>query len=178
MKRLFEYFRLALFVGGVLIGVQVPSFVDQYGQRLAAHTLESDRGLKDFQRDADTYFDGDLQRLITHYQANPDQIINNGGRNIATLYARNKQLQQALTAFSASRLSPYVQTFLNPVSEIRSQAIASYDFTIALNQDAIIAGLLTGLLIGLCLELLLSILKLMFIRPNQNHRPHRPRRSI
>lgn len=177
MKRLFEYLRLALFVGSVLIGVQVPSFVDQYGQRLESHTIESNRGLQDFQKDADTYFDGDLQRLIAHYQANPDKIINDGGRNILGLYERNQQLKNALEAFSASRLSPYIQTLLSPVPEIRSKAIESYDFTIALNQDAIIAGLLTGLVIGFSLELLLTLLKLL-IRPNQQQRPHRPRRGL
>lgn len=177
MKRLFEYLRLALFVGSVLIGVQVPSFVDQYGQRLESHALESSRALKDFQKDADTYFGGDLQRLIAHYQANPDQIINDGGRNISGLYERNQQLNNAFVAFSASRFSPYVQTLLSPVPEIRSKAMESYDFTIALNQDAIIAGLLTGLIIGLSLELLLTLLKLL-VRPNQHQRPHRPRRGL
>ena len=51
MRKILDYLRLLLFTGGVLIGVQVPGFIDQYGKSLEAHLLESSQSLKEFQRE-------------------------------------------------------------------------------------------------------------------------------
>jgi hypothetical protein len=48
IKHLMDYLRLVLFVCGVLVGIQVPGFVDQYGQRLEAHQLEAKLSLAEF----------------------------------------------------------------------------------------------------------------------------------
>ena len=45
---LLSYLRLVLFAVGLLVGVQVPGFIDDYGSRVAAHRLESEQGLKGF----------------------------------------------------------------------------------------------------------------------------------
>ena len=171
MKRLFEYIRLVLFVGGVLLGIQVPGFVDQYGQRLEAHTLESTRSLSDFQKDADRYFDGSIEKLVAHYQKNPDQVVQQGGSNINTLYQRQQTLQAAYRAFTANWWSPYVQTLFRPVADIRAQAVESYDFSVMLNSHAIVVGLIAGLLLGILLETLLGLLRLVFNRPPRSRRP-------
>ncbi|GHA12039.1 hypothetical protein GCM10008090_22340 [Arenicella chitinivorans] len=178
MKRLFEYIRLVLFVGGVLLGIQVPGFVDQYGQRLQAHTVESERSLSDFQKDADRYFDGSIEKLVSHYQNNPDKVVQQGGGNIGKLYQRQQYLQSAYQAFTASWWSPYVQTLFNPVVDIRAQAVESYDFSVMLNSHAIVTGLIVGLSLGVILELILGLLRLIFNRPARSHRPlrHRPPR--
>lgn len=178
MKRLFEYIRLVLFVGGVLLGIQVPGFVDQYGQRLEAHALESTRSLSDFQKDADRYFDGSIEKLVTHYQKNPDQVVQQGGSNINTLYQRQQTLQAAYRAFTANWWSPYIQTLFSPVADIRAQAIESYDFSVMLNSHAIVAGLIAGLLLGVLLEIMLGLLRLIFNRRPRSRRPlrHRPSR--
>jgi hypothetical protein len=178
MKRLFEYIRLVLFVGGVLLGIQIPGFVDQYGQRLEAHALESTRSLSDFQKDADRFFDGSIEKLVAHYQKNPDQVVQQGGSNINTLYRRQQTLQAAYRAFSASWWSPYTQTFFSPVPDIRTNAVESYDFTVMLNSHAIVAGLIAGLLLGIMLEILLGLPRLIFNRAPRSRRPlrHRPSR--
>ncbi|MGY2498465.1 DUF2937 family protein, partial [Klebsiella pneumoniae] len=36
-----SYLRLTLFAFGLLLGVQVPGFVDDYAKRVEAHRLES-----------------------------------------------------------------------------------------------------------------------------------------
>lgn len=165
MKKIFEYLRLILFVGGVLIGIQVPSFVDQYGKRLDSHWQESEISLQEFKRDAGKYFSGDIQKLIEHYRKNEDPVVNDGGRSIAKLHDRNQQLADARQRFSQTQFSPYIQTLFEPIAEIRQETWTNYSFTIVLNTFAIVSGLISGLLLSALAELALAMLGLVLIRP-------------
>lgn len=175
MNKIIEYLRLTLFVGGVLIGIQLPSYVDQYGKRLDAHWQESEVSVKEFKNDADKYFAGDIQALIDHYQKNPDQVINNGGRNIAALQDRNQLLTDARQRFFASQFSPYIQTIIQPVPAVRQETWESYSFTIVLNLFAITCGLISGFVIASLVELVLSLLGFVLLRPFAPRRVRRRR---
>ena len=44
-----SYLRLVLFTLGLLIGVQVPGFINDYANRVEAHLIEAQTGLAGFQ---------------------------------------------------------------------------------------------------------------------------------
>jgi hypothetical protein len=46
---LLSYLRLVLFAAGLLIGVQVPGFINDYAKRVEAHLIEAQTGLRGFQ---------------------------------------------------------------------------------------------------------------------------------
>lgn len=158
MKSLMDYVRLILFVCGVLLGVQVPAFVDQYGQQLQAHTMEAKLSLSAFKRDAERFFDGDINKLIDHYRQNPDTVINAGGDNIESLYQRYQLLQGALQRFNQSPYSGFQQVMFEPLGDIRDQVWQQFSHTIILDRRAIAIGLLLGLLFALLCEVLLVLL--------------------
>lgn len=158
MKPLMDYMRLILFVCGVLLGVQVPAFVEQYGQRLQAHTMEAKLSLGEFQRDADRFFGGDLKQLLAHYRQNPDQVIRAGGESIDALYQRYQLLDSALERFNQSAYSGYRQLLLEPLVDIRSEVWQHFSHTIMLDGRAIAIGLLLGFLISILCELCLVFL--------------------
>lgn len=160
MNKIFEYIRLIFIVAGVLIGIQGPGFVDQYGKALQAHYFESQNSLKEFQDDADRFFEGSLQKLVEHYRKTPDPVILEGGMSISKLLERNVALAKAYTAFQENAYSPYVQIILYPIEDIRKEVVESYTYTVVLNQTAILIGLLSGLLVALSLELIILIIKL------------------
>ncbi|WP_076538305.1 DUF2937 family protein [Shewanella sp. UCD-KL21] len=155
MKSVFDYLRLVLFVSGVLLGVQVPAFVDQYGQRLDAHTTEAQLSLAEFQRDADRFFGGDLNKLIEHYQASPDAVINAGGQSIQVLYDRYQLLSSALVQFNQTAYSSFEQVALAPLEDIRQEVWQQFSHTIMLDTRAIAIGLVLGLLFSMLCELTL-----------------------
>ncbi|MGZ9899743.1 DUF2937 family protein [Shewanella gaetbuli] len=152
MKTIIEYFRLILFVCGVLIGVQFPAFIDQYGQRLEAHLLESQLSLQAFQRDADKFFAGDIHRLISHYQRSADEVVQAGGNNIQTIYDRAEQLQAALQQFKQSELSSIQHVLITPVDNIRTETWQGFTHMVVLDTYAILMGLVLGLFIALLTE--------------------------
>ncbi|MBQ0720499.1 MAG: DUF2937 family protein [Gammaproteobacteria bacterium] len=153
MRKILDYLRLILFTSGVLIGVQVPGFIDQYGKSLEAHLVESTLSLGEFQEDAQRYFDGSLDKLITHYQNNPDPVIQDGGASIAAIYKRNLKLTQAWAAFSKDTYSAYTHVFLKPIIAIKNEVWNNYTYSIVLNQSAIISGLSCGFILSLLIEL-------------------------
>lgn len=158
MRIISDYLRLMLFLGGALIGVQVPSFVDLYGVRLESRLNESALSLRAFQTDADVYFNGDLQQLIQHYQRSSDPVIVAGGNNINAIFERNKALVNAHTHFNHSLYSRYVHTFSAPIPEIQSTTWTHYDHAIKLNASGITWALSVGFIVSFILEALWLIL--------------------
>lgn len=158
MNIFFSYIRIFVFLGLTLAGIQVPSFVDQYGKSLESHLTESRIALNEFQDDADQYFDGNIEKLIGHYKDNKDQVFNEGGRSIKSIYDRNLMLRRNFEEFRSSYWSAYTQALVSPVPDVRRQVWESYSYTIQLKPVAIAFGLITGLILTLGLELLLRLL--------------------
>ncbi len=152
MARTLNYVWTIAFVAGVLIGIQLPGFVDQYGKALVAHHQEAAANLSEFQDDADRYFDGDLDDLIAYYRRSPDEVFSEGGRSIAAVAERVRMLEAAVRRFRAGALSPYIQTLLFPVPEIRREVAGDYTYTIVLDGSAILVGLLAGVLAALVFD--------------------------
>ncbi|MBN2700034.1 MAG: DUF2937 family protein [Methylothermaceae bacterium] len=145
MAVIVDYLRLILFLGGALVGVQIPGFVDQYGKGLESHFLESKQNLEEFQRDADRYFGGNLEKLIAHYKSNGDRVFHAGGESIDAIYRRNLILKNAVADFRESYFSALSQVFFNPVPEIRSEVWNNYTYFVKLDFSAIAIGLTVGL---------------------------------
>jgi hypothetical protein len=162
MKTILEYLRLTLFVGGALIGVQIPSFVDQYGQRLESHFLESQTSLEGFQLDADRYFEGDIEKLIQHYIKKADPVISDGGGSIASLHSRAQFLKTSWSTFNAGIYQRYWHVLTAPVIAIRQEAWRSYGFTIKLDTKGIAWALTLGFLISSLIEVLLLTMGSIF----------------
>ena len=176
MRKIIEYLRLILFVGGVLIGIQVPGFVDQYSKSLEAHSRESSLSLEKFQADANKYFNGDLEKLISHYQSNDDPVFNNGGDSIKAIYSRNLLLGKAVEEFHRTTYSAYIHVFLHPVTQIKNEVWESYTYNILLNESAIIGGLSLGVILSAITDLIVFLL-ISIVRILKNQLPVRVTRN-
>lgn len=158
MNVFYSYIRMFIFLGAALAGIQVPAFVDQYGKSLQAHLAESRIALNAFQDDADKYFGGDLAKLIAHYIGNPDQVFNEGGRSIQSIYDRNQLLKTNLEQFQRNSWSAYTQALVTPVPDVRKEVWVNFSYVIQLKPWAIVFGLAVGLAFALVTELVLRML--------------------
>ena len=146
LKKVIDYIRLAALMFGMLVGVQIPSFVEQYGKSLESRYLESQQSIAGFQEDAKRYFSGDLDKLIAHYASQDDPVIQSGGYSIRDVMNRREKLQGSVKRFNETWISPYFETFVNPHYEIREAVWASYTHTIVLKEEAIVFAVCSGLL--------------------------------
>ncbi|MEI8641764.1 DUF2937 family protein [Pseudoalteromonas sp. Hal099] len=78
MSKLLDYIRLSFFAAGLLLGVQIPAFVSDFGHALEAHLIEANNALAPFKKDAQNYFNNDLNKLIAHYENIGDDIVGKG----------------------------------------------------------------------------------------------------
>lgn len=177
MKIIKDYIRLLLFVGGSLIGVQVPSFVGQYEQRLEAHLLESKASLNEFQMNADKFFEGDFDKLLKHYQDNSDPVFNEGGKSISNLFSRQEQLNNAMLSFNKTFFNRYFHTLVSPLPDIRDETWKSYDYSIKLNAASIIWALSVGLISAILMDLLLALMSALFLSNGKKDKPLKRHRN-
>jgi hypothetical protein len=150
---IFSYLRLTLFIGGVLIGIQFPMFLDQYGKSLEAHFLESERGIQEFKDEAQKHFGGSMEKLITHYNDSGDPVFHDGGESLQAIHGRYLSLNEALSSFKKGLWSAYTQAFLNPVPDIQKEVWKNFNYSAKLDLGAIIFGLVCGLILSLLVEI-------------------------
>jgi len=152
-----SYLRIFLFMGGTLVGIQVPFFVDQYGKSLESHYLESQKSIGEFQDDADKYFNGSIEALVTHYRNSGDAVFNDGGSSIQAIYSRYLLLKQSLSNFKSNAWNAYSQALFSPVSDVREEVKNNYSYAVKLDPEAVLLGLTTGLLLTVIIELTLRV---------------------
>ncbi|MDY0133027.1 MAG: DUF2937 family protein [Desulforegulaceae bacterium] len=148
MKTIAQYLRLILFLGGILVGVQIPGFMNAYHNSLLAHLNESEKSLGHFQKDADKYFNGNLDSLITHYKINKDPVFTEGGKSIDLIYQRNLLLNKAFSDFNKNFFNAFVHVFIKPVKDIKKEVLKAYSYSLRLDKTSIIAGLLSGTILA------------------------------
>ncbi|MDO5686468.1 MAG: DUF2937 family protein [Neisseria sp.] len=135
-----HYVRMVIFALLLLIGLQVPAFVDQYGKALQAHWSESERAVSGFRADAQKFFAGDMERLLQHYLQQTDPVIRQGGENVRTLVTRNRVLSDAVADFRSSPWRAYAHTFFYPVADVRDEVWQSYGLIAPLNMASVAFG--------------------------------------
>ncbi len=150
-----NYLRLIVFSLGLLVGVQMPGFVDQYVKRVSAHRSEVVRNFSGFQETADRYFGGSVEALIAHHRGGTDQAFADEARSIQAMYDRLTALTAELAALRGPLIKQIVHIALHPNKEILDETRVEYSYTVPLNPAAIVSGVTTGALLAALVEALL-----------------------
>lgn len=162
-----NYFRLIAFAFGLLIGVQLPGFVDQYAKRVSAHQIEVSRNFAGFQDTANQYFSGNVDALIAHHQASADAPFQDEAKTIQAMYQRLKEFSAELAALQGPLIKQIFHVALRPNREIFGETRAAYSYTVPLNLPAIETGIIVAVVLAALVEaLLIGILRLL--RPRRD----------
>ena len=138
----------------LLLGLQIPNFLQQYEIRLDGHYIEAKNHLSEYQMIADRYFAGDLQALIKKHQNSDEKSFQDEALVIGNLVNRFNHLQAQKNRLKA----PLVERLLFLAGQLNnplfSETQNSYNAEIVLNKNAISVGLVFALISSLLLELL------------------------
>ena len=157
-----DYARLITFACGLLVGVQVPGFVDQYAKRVSAHYIEAQRSFSGFRATADQFFNGSVAALIAHHRLSGDRVFIDEAKTIQGLQDRLAALAAEATALQGSLVRQIVHVAVAADPEILSETTAAYSYTVPLAPAAIICGVTIGFAFALLVEaLLLGALRLV-----------------
>lgn len=152
-----EYLRLAVFAIGLLSGVQIPAFIDQYQKRVDAHLLEAKQNLAGFRQTAERYFKGDMQKLIRHYEQSEDVIFRQDAKNVQLIFKRASLLQVQWDNLNSGvvQRAYYLATQYNP--QILQETVTQYSYTVPLNPVALGWGICIALLFAALFDMMIGI---------------------
>ncbi|RJG13907.1 DUF2937 family protein [Pseudomonas cavernicola] len=150
-----HYLRLVLFALGLLLGVQVPGFINDYSQRIEAHWQESEQGLKGFRETAKNFFKGDLEALVAHYQASDDPVFNSDADSLNLLLDRSRLLDGEWRAMQGPWYAKawHVASAADP--ELLEETYQGYRYQVLLAPEVIAWGIACALLLAWLVECLL-----------------------
>ncbi|CAI8955154.1 DUF2937 family protein [Pseudomonas koreensis] len=155
---LLSYLRLVLFAAGLLIGVQVPGFINDYAKRVEAHLIEAQTGLRGFQGTAEQFFKGDLQALVAHYRASDDPVFRSDADSLSTLLNRQLALDKQFQAMQGPWYIRFLQVVLAADPDIRKETWNGYSYQILLTPEAMIWGMSGALLLSFGIECLIRLI--------------------
>ncbi|WP_323161612.1 DUF2937 family protein [Pseudomonas fluorescens] len=155
---LLSYLRLVLFAAGLLIGVQVPGFINDYAKRVEAHLIEAQTGLRGFQGTAEQFFKGDLQALVAHYRASEDPVFRSDADSLSTMLNRQLALDKQFQAMQGPWYIRFLQVVLAADPDIRKETWNGYSYQILLTPEAMIWGMSGALLLSFGLECLFRLI--------------------
>jgi hypothetical protein len=155
---LLSYLRLVLFAAGLLIGVQVPGFINDYAKRVEAHLIEAQTGLSGFQGTANEFFKGDMQALVAHYRASDDPIFRSDADSLSNLLTRQIALDKQFQAMQGPWYIRFLQVVLVADPDIRKETWNGYSYQILLTPEAMIWGMSGAMLLSFGIECLFRLI--------------------
>ncbi|MBV7562351.1 DUF2937 family protein [Pseudomonas sp. sia0905] len=168
-----SYLRLALFALGLLLGVQVPGFIDDYAKRVEAHRLESEQSLSSFRDTARRFFDGDLQRLVGHYRNSSDPVMQSDARSVGLLVERSALLEQESLAMQGPWYRQVWHLATAADAQLLAETRAAYRYQVLLAPEAIAWGIACALFLAWVVESIVLLLVLPFRRRERRSLPER-----
>jgi hypothetical protein len=159
---LYRYFIVIVACISLLIGLQIPNFVDQYQKRVDAHLREVTINLQPFQEIANKYFGGDMGKLIELHKTSAEKPFQDEGAAIEQMVARKLRFETDMAALNTSLPLKALQVIFHGDREILDEAKSQYSYAVPLNQDALEFGAAVALAFLLLAELILALLRLAF----------------
>nr|WP_136252079.1 DUF2937 family protein [Ningiella ruwaisensis] len=164
LRFLLNYIRLFIFAFGVLIGLQIPNFVNQYEQHVNAHLAEARLNLAGFIHTAERHFKGDLNALISHYANSSDRVFSDDAKTIRYIAQRVAMLESQSSILSeTSSAQGQIHAVFFVAKQVNSplfkETLNAYQYNIPLSLTALIWAIAVGFLIALIFDSLILLLR-------------------
>jgi len=145
-------------VCAVVAGGLVPGFIAQYRQRLGGRLDQARLDLDPWQRLADQFYQGDIDKLIQFHLHSGDAKIQAEGAIIRTLVESVQQLQSALDALHGNLFQQAAHLVLHADPAIARATYHDWVPTFALSTDGILFALLFALGVWLLFQAVWGLL--------------------
>lgn len=156
-----HYFTLIVFAAGLLAGIQLPNFVDQYEKRVDAHFVEANEDLSGFQKIADLFHHGDIRELIEKHEASRDPTFRAEALPIKKIYDRKVRFEKEVKALHTSFLGKVAHIVTAGDMAIVNETYNNYSANLPLNTNAIASGLLTAVVLCVLFEIVTAAPKVL-----------------
>ncbi len=160
-----------LLICAVVAGGLVPGFIAQYRQRLGGRLDQARLDLAPWQRLAEQYYQGDIERLIRYHLESSDPTFHAEGAIIRSLVATVQQLQSAMDALQGSLFRQAAYLALHADPGLARATLHDWVPTFALSGEGIVFALLFAVVVWLVFQALWSLLALLGSRGARERTP-------
>jgi hypothetical protein len=156
-----------LLVTAAVGGGLVPGFISQYRQRLGGRLDQARLDLQAWQRIADQFFHGDLQRLIQYHLHSSDATVRAEGGIIEGLLVTVQRLQSAMEALRGNLYHQFAYLVVHPDPALVHATLSDWVPTFALSLDGLSFAALFALLVWLVFHAAWQLLAWVGGRPRR-----------
>jgi hypothetical protein len=149
-----------LLVFAAVAGGLVPGFIAQYRQRLGGRLDQARLDLEAWQKVADQFYHGDLEKLIEYHLGSPDPTFHAEGGVIRGLIASVHQLQSAVDALHGSLFQQFAYLALHADPALVHATLNDWVPTFALSAEGLVFAVAFAVGIWLIFHLLWWLLAL------------------
>ncbi len=167
MSKIHHYVSMLIFTAALMLGVQLPNFVDQYVKRMEAHLKEAQIQYDEYMKIARGFPGGTIEALIKKHEQSEDPTFRASAEPLRKTVQRKNFYSSEINALSGSFWSQTWHILIAPDKNIAKDTYNSYTANLPLNTDAAICGLSFGLLASLILEFFWSTFLRLFRRPKR-----------
>jgi Protein of unknown function (DUF2937) len=165
-----------LLICAVVAGGLVPGFIAQYRQRLGGRLDQARLDLAPWQRLAEQYYQGDIERLIRYHLDSSDPKFHAEGAIIRALVETVQRLQSAVDALQGSLFHQAAYLALHGDTGLARATLHDWVPTFALSSEGILFALVFAAVLWLAFHALWRLLAL--VRPrSRTANPRRVRAS-
>ena len=150
----------------VVAGGLVPGFIAQYRQRLGGRLDQARLDLASWQRLAEQYYQGDIEKLIRYHLESSDPKFQAEGAVIRSLVATVQQLQNAADALQGNLFHQAAYLALHADPGIALATWHDWVPTFALTTAGIVFALVFAVVLWLAFHALWRLLALLRPRPH------------
>ncbi|HZR35386.1 MAG TPA: DUF2937 family protein [Nevskia sp.] len=161
MSFLYRYLLILIACVALLMGIQIPSFVDQYEKRLDAHLQEVQADLKGYQDIANRDFGGSMEALIRRHKESTDMVFRDEAGPIETIYLRFLHFKEQREGLKTQLPGKVTYLLRYGDHDLLRETYASYSYTVPLDSEAIYAGFALVAIALLLAEFVLGLLGLL-----------------
>jgi hypothetical protein len=168
MGTFYRYTLILIACAALLVGIQIPNFVDQYQKRLDAHLSEVKNNLQGYQDIANRLYGGSLAALIAKHQQSTDPAFRQEAQPLANIVQRYDHFAKELTALATGLPGKIAHIVTQGDRELLDETYNNYSFAVPLNETAVTTGFIfMGVMVLVIESLRLLIARLL-----------RPRRKL
>jgi hypothetical protein len=139
-----------LFIAGAVVaGGLVPGFIAQYRQRLGGRLDQARLDLEPWQRIADQFYQGDLDKLIQYHLNSKDATFHAEGSVIQSLIVTVQRLQSAVDALHSSLFHQLGYLTLHADAGLMRATVTDWVPTFALSIEGVLFALLFAVAVWL-----------------------------
>jgi Protein of unknown function (DUF2937) len=136
-------------VSGAVAGGLVPGFIAQYRQRLGGRLDQAKLDLAPWQKLADQFYHGDIDKLIQYHLTSTDPTFHSEGGVIRGLVTSVHQLQSAVDALHGSLASQAGYLALHADPGLARATLADWVPTFALSGEGLVFAAVFAVLVWL-----------------------------